>query len=111
LRATFPNVKGLLRSGNTGKIRLGLVHADALVVPQSATVEMQDKIFVFTVADSNKVRKIPIVISGKSGPNYLVKDGIKAGDKIVLSGLDRIIEGEIINPSKSVEKVAKLITQ
>jgi membrane fusion protein (multidrug efflux system) len=111
LRATFPNGKGLLRSGNTGRIRLGLVHADALVIPQSATVEMQDKIFVFTVADSNKVKKMPIVVSGKSGPNYLVKEGIKAGDKIVLSGLDRIKEGEIINPSKAVEKVAKLITQ
>jgi membrane fusion protein (multidrug efflux system) len=111
LRATFPNAKGLLRSGNTGKIRLGLVHADALVVPQSATVEMQDKIFVFTVADSNKVRKMPIIISGKSGPNYLVKEGIKAGDRIVLSGLDRIKEGEVINPDKKADKVAKLVTQ
>jgi membrane fusion protein (multidrug efflux system) len=111
LRATFPNTKGLLRSGNTGKIRLGLVHADALVVPQSATVEMQDKIFVFTVADSNKVRKMPIIISGKSGPNYLVKEGIKAGDRIVLSGLDRIKEGEVINPDKKADKVAKLVTQ
>jgi membrane fusion protein (multidrug efflux system) len=111
LRATFPNAKGLLRSGNTGKIRLGLVHADALVVPQSATVEMQDKIFVFTVADSNKVRKMPIIISGKSGPNYLVKEGVKAGDRIVLSGLDRIKEGEVINPDKKADKVAKLVTQ
>ena len=111
LRATFPNSKGLLRSGNTGRIRLGLVHADALVVPQSATVEMQDKIFVFTVADSNKVRKMPITISGKSGPNYLVKDGIKAGDQIVLSGLDRLKEGEVIKPEKKADKVAKLVTQ
>jgi membrane fusion protein (multidrug efflux system) len=111
LRATFPNANGLLRSGNTGKIRLGLLHADALVIPQSATVEMQDKIFVFTVADSNKVKKTPIVISGKSGPNYLVKEGIKAGDQIVLSGLDRLKEGEVINPDKKAEKVAKLVTQ
>jgi membrane fusion protein (multidrug efflux system) len=111
LRATFPNTQGLLRSGNTGRIRLGLVHADALVIPQSATVEMQDKIFVFTVADSNKVKKMPILISGKSGPNYLVKEGIKAGDQIVLSGLDRLKEGEVINPDKKGDKVAKLVTQ
>jgi len=111
LRATFQNAKGLLRSGNTGKIRLGLVHEDALVIPQSATVEMQDKIFVFAVADSNKVKKMPIVISGKSGSNYLVKKGLKAGDQIVLSGLDRLIEGEVINPDKKADKVAKLITQ
>ena len=41
LRASFTNAGGLLRSGNTGKIRLGLLHKDALIVPQSATVEMQ----------------------------------------------------------------------
>lgn len=111
LRATFPNAKGLLRSGNTGRIRLGLLHADALVIPQSATVELQDKVFVFTVADSNKVKKMPIVISGKSGSNYLIKEGIKAGDRIVLSGLDRIAEGEVINPEKKDDKVAKLVTQ
>lgn len=111
LRATFQNAKGLLRSGNTGKIRLGLVHEDALVIPQSATVEMQDKIFVFAMADSNKVKKMPIVISGKSGSNYLVKEGLKAGDQIVLSGLDRLKEGEVINPDKKADKVAKLITQ
>jgi membrane fusion protein (multidrug efflux system) len=111
LRATFPNAKGLLRSGNTGRIRLGLLHADALVIPQSATVELQDKVFVFTVADSNKVKKMPIVISGKSGSNYLIKEGIKAGDRIVLSGLDRIVEGEVINPEKKDDKVAKLVTQ
>jgi membrane fusion protein (multidrug efflux system) len=45
---------------------------------------MQDKVFVFTVGDSNKVKKMPITIVGKSGENYLVKDGVKAGDQIVL---------------------------
>src|SRR5258708_34276202 len=87
LRASFPNAQGLLRSGNTGKIRLSLQHKDALIVPQSATMELQDKVFVFAVADSNKVKKQEITIIGKSGNNYLVKDGVKAGDKIVTSGL------------------------
>ena len=66
LRATFPNAGGTLRSGNTGKIRLGLQHDDAVLVPQSATVEMQDKVFVFTVNKENKVTKMPITVSGKS---------------------------------------------
>jgi len=108
LRATFPNAQGLLRSGNTGKIRLGVEHKDALIVPQSATVEMQDKIFVFAVADSNKVKKQPIIVVGKSGSNYLVKEGIKVGDQIVLSGIDRLQEGQVIKPEKAAEKVAKL---
>lgn len=108
LRATFPNAQGMLRSGNTGKIRIGVSHADALVVPQSATIEMQDKIFVYAVADSNKVKKMPINIIGKSGSNYLVKDGIKSGDQIVLSGIDRLQEGQVIKPEKAAPKVAQL---
>jgi membrane fusion protein (multidrug efflux system) len=100
VRASFPNKDGLLRSGNTGKIRLGLLHTNALVIPQSATVEIQDKVYVFAVGDSNKIARQPISIAGKSGNNYLVKDGIKPGDKIVFSGLDRMQEGMIIIPEK-----------
>ncbi|MBP4138677.1 efflux RND transporter periplasmic adaptor subunit [Flavobacterium geliluteum] len=111
LRATFPNAKGLLRSGNTGRIRLGIQHDDAILVPQSATIEMQDKIFVFTVNKENKVTKTPITISGKSGNNYLIKDGVKAGDQIVLSGIDKLQEGQEIQPEKSTAKVAQIINK
>lgn len=100
LRASFPNSQGLLRSGNTGKLRLSLFHEAAIVVPQSATVEMQDKIYVFSVGDSNKVSKKPINVIGKSGNNYLVNDGLKEGDKIVLTSLDHLQEGMAINPQK-----------
>ena len=98
LRASFNNPQGLLRSGNTGKVRLSLQHKNALIVPESATVEMQDKVFVWAVADSNKVKKLPITIEGRSGNNYLVRDGIKAGDRIVLSGIDKLQEGTVIKP-------------
>jgi membrane fusion protein (multidrug efflux system) len=107
LRASFENPQGLLRSGNTGKVRLSLQHKDALIVPQSATIEMQDKVFVFAVADSNKVKKQAITIIGKSGNNYLVKDGVKAGDQIVLSGIDHLQEGMVIHPEKATDKLAK----
>ncbi|QQL51576.1 efflux RND transporter periplasmic adaptor subunit [Mucilaginibacter ginkgonis] len=103
LRASFVNPQGLLRSGNTGKVRLSLIHKDALVVPEQATIEMQDKVFVFTVADSNKVKKTPIGIEGKSGTNYLVNSGLKAGDQIVLSGIDHLQEGTKIQPQKAPE--------
>ena len=67
---------------------------------------MQDKVFVFTVADSNKVKKLPITIVGTSGANYLVKDGVKAGDRIVLSGIDHLQEGAVISPQQKADKVA-----
>ncbi|MCZ4244229.1 efflux RND transporter periplasmic adaptor subunit [Pedobacter punctiformis] len=106
LRASFPNPSGLLRSGNTGRIRLSLEHKDALIVPGSATIDMQDKVFVFTVGDSSKVKKQAITIVGKAGENYLVKDGVKAGDQIVLSGIDKLQEGMVIQPQKAADKVA-----
>jgi membrane fusion protein (multidrug efflux system) len=108
LRATFPNANGTLRSGNTGRIRLGLVHDDAILVPQSATIEMQDKVFVFTVSKDNKVTKMPITVIGKSGTNYLIKDGVKSGDQIVLSGIDKLQEGQVIQPEKGAAKVAQI---
>ncbi|WP_269227728.1 efflux RND transporter periplasmic adaptor subunit [Flavobacterium eburneipallidum] len=111
LRATFPNANGTLRSGNTGKIRLGINHDNAILVPQSATVEMQDKIFVFTLNKENKVSKMPITVIGKSGVNYLISEGVKSGDQIVLSGIDKLQEGQLIQPEKSAPKVAQIINK
>jgi len=107
-RATFPNQHGVLRSGNTGRIRLPFQHTNALSVPQTSTVEIQDKIFVFRVDEQNKVSKSAIEVIGKSGNNYLVKSGVQSGDQIVLSGIDKLQEGQIIQPTKAPEKVASV---
>ena len=111
IRATFPNANGTLRSGNTGKIRLGIQHDDAILIPQSATIEMQDKVFVFAVNHKNEVNKMPIIIIGKSGTNYLIKDGIKSGDQIVLSGIDKLQEGQVIQPQKADKEIAQIINK
>jgi membrane fusion protein (multidrug efflux system) len=97
-RASFKNTDGLLRSGITGKIRIPQSFATAMVVPQEATFELQDKVFVFALSDSNKVASTPITVAGKSGNYYLVEKGIKTGDRIVYSGLDRLREGVMIQP-------------
>lgn len=101
LRAVFPNASGLLRSGNTGKIRLSMVHKDVTIVPQEATVELQDKVFVYALAANNKVKMKAIDIIGKSGANYLVKDGVAPGERIVLSGFGNLQEGTVINPQSA----------
>ncbi|HEX8357931.1 MAG TPA: efflux transporter periplasmic adaptor subunit, partial [Segetibacter sp.] len=98
LRAVFSNAQSLLRSGNTGKVRLQQQHNNAILVPQAATVEVQDKIFVYTVGDSNKVARQPVNVIGKSGTNYIVQNGVKPGDRIVFSGLDHLVEGAVIKP-------------
>jgi membrane fusion protein (multidrug efflux system) len=106
LRATFPNHGGLLRSGNTGKIRLTMTHKDALSVPQAATMEIQDKIFIFSVSKDNKVTKQPITVIGTSGTSYLVKNGLKNGDRIVLKGIESLKDGEVIQPESTKDLTA-----
>jgi membrane fusion protein (multidrug efflux system) len=97
-RASFQNKEGLLRSGNTGKIRIARNLGNSIVVPQEATFELQEKVFVFAVGDSNKVASKPLTIAGTSGNYYLVQDGISAGEKIVYTGLDRLRDGAVIQP-------------
>jgi membrane fusion protein (multidrug efflux system) len=107
LRATFQNAQGTLRSGNTGKIRLSIQHGDAILVPQSSTIEIQDKTFVYTLDKANKVSKQPIQIIGTSGTNYVVKDGVKSGDRIIYDGIDKLNEGDTIQPELKKEETLK----
>lgn len=111
LRAKFPNNNGLLRSGNTGKVKINVNHANAIVVPQEATIEIQDKVYVFLLDKSNSVMRQPIVVSAKSGTNYLVEEGIKTGDRIVLKGFENLPDGAKIIPSPSFSEQAKQNTK
>ncbi|MBO9611752.1 MAG: efflux RND transporter periplasmic adaptor subunit [Dyadobacter sp.] len=99
-RATFPNGNGLLRSGNTGRIRIPRQLAKSVLIPQEATFELQDKVLVYTVLDSNKVEGRPVTVADRSGRYYLISKGLKPGEKIVYSGLDRLRDGMAIAPQK-----------
>jgi membrane fusion protein (multidrug efflux system) len=100
LRASFSNDNGLLRSGNTGKIRMTFNQNDIILVPQSATTEIQDKIFVYALDTNKKVHKQIITVSGRSGNNYIVKDGLKNGEQIVLEGIEGLQDGTIVEATK-----------
>jgi membrane fusion protein (multidrug efflux system) len=97
-RASFPNPNGVLRSGNTGRVRLSITLPAGPVIPQEATYELQDKTFVFVLGDSNKVVNTAVQVGGRAGNYYQVENGIKAGDKIVFSGVDKLSDGAKINP-------------
>jgi len=92
-RASFPNPSRILRTGNTGKIRLPQMFKSVLIVPQDATFEIQDKTFVYAVGDSNKIVTKPITISGRTTNYYYVSNGLKAGEKIVLSSQSTMLMG------------------
>src|SRR5579863_3383678 len=108
-RASFPNPNGVLRSGGTGRIRISITLPAGPVVPQEATYELQDKMFVFVLGDSNKVVNTSVQVAGRSGNYYLVDKGIKSGDKIVFSGVDKLSDGaKIIPEPMSLDSLLKV---
>lgn len=97
-RAAFPNPGGTLRTGNTGKVRITQSLSAALIIPQEATFEMQDQVYVYAVAEGNKVTRKAIHVLGKTSNYYYVDNGVPAGSKIVLAGTGNLQEGAVIAP-------------
>ncbi|VTP91692.1 efflux RND transporter periplasmic adaptor subunit [Sphingobacterium daejeonense] len=101
LRARFDNPKSVLRSGNTGKVVLEQHYADAVLFPVASTITIQDKVFVFSLDKEDKAVQLPIEVSGKAGNNYIVSDGIKSGDRYIVSGFDRLQAGTPVTAQKT----------
>lgn len=99
LKAIFPNPTKLLRSGGSAKVVLKKAFNTALLVPMSSVKDIQDKYFVYALADSNKVRMKPFEVAGKSGNNYIVKSGLNIGDKIATNSIDLLNEGMRVVPT------------
>lgn len=100
VRALFDNPAGMLRSGSTGTVLIPYVENDAIIIPQKATFEIQDRKFVYTLNDSNKTVSTPItVFEINDGQEYRVTSGLKAGDRIVTEGIGTTVkEGMVIKP-------------
>lgn len=96
-RASFANKDGLLSNGNTGTIRIPKFYENVLVVPESATVDIQGIMHVFKV-DSGKAISTVIKIAERVKNLAIVTDGIKAGDKIIAQGVGNIQNGTKVNP-------------
>ena len=107
IRARFPNSKGIIRSGSSTTVRIPNEVKDAILVPQSATFELQDKIFAVTVGKDGKTKNINItVLENTAGNYYVVTSGLKAGDQIVLEGVAALKDGsEIKTHNESAESV------
>lgn len=87
MRATFGNKNGLLTSGGAGNIVLGKPQHGALLIPRTATYEVQDKVFVYRVADGKTVSTPVMVTRLNGGKEYIVESGLQAGDTIVTEGV------------------------
>ena len=108
MRAVFPNKQNVLRSGGTANVMFPYTMENVLLVPQSATVDIQDKKFVYVLQPDSTVKYTEISISNlNDGKNYIVLDGLKSGDKIAVEGVTRLSDGMKITPITSAQKEAK----
>ncbi|MCT1525489.1 efflux RND transporter periplasmic adaptor subunit [Sphingobacterium hotanense] len=98
LRASFANPDNILRSGSTGTLKISEVKDHVIQIPQVATSELQDKTFVFVVDKNNTAQRRNIKVAGKSKDNYIVSEGLQEGDRVILSGFDKLTDGSAIIP-------------
>jgi membrane fusion protein, multidrug efflux system len=100
LVAEFPNSKALLRPGQFGRVRLAATMAEnALLVPQKAVTQMQSANVVYVVGDDNKVALRSVTLGDRVGSDYIVTDGVKAGDRIIVEGIQKARPGSVVNPT------------
>lgn len=112
VRALFDNPGGMLRSGSTGTVVVPIKTEGAIVIPQKATYELQDRRFVYVVntADSNKVASVPVtVLPQNDGKNYVVTSGLKPGDVIAVEGVGTSVlrDGAKITTVDAAKKAAE----
>lgn len=96
LRADFPNPNGILHEGGSASVIVPTTCDSAIVIPQTATFELQDKIFVYKVIDG-KATSAPVqVFRLNDGAEYVVEDGLENGDVIIADGAGLVREGAAV---------------
>ena len=96
-RARFANTGKLLRNGETGKVQMLVPLKNAIVIPQKATYEIQDKKYVFIVDKNNKVSSREITITGEIPDLYVISSGLTQKDRILLDGVQKVKENDNIH--------------
>jgi membrane fusion protein (multidrug efflux system) len=114
-RAKFPNPDKLLKHGETGKVKMTVPLHDALIIPQKATYEVQDKLYVFVVDANNTVRSRNITITNEMPDLYVIGSGLSENDRILLEGVQKVkdndkIQPEFVAPKDAISRL-KLYTE
>src|SRR5580658_213590 len=99
----FPNPGNILRPGGYGRVRTAVrVQKDALVVPQRAVTEMQGAYQVAVVDGENKVSIRTVKVGDRVGSLWIIADGLKAGERVVAEGVQKVRPGAQVNPKPHV---------
>ena len=107
--ARFPNPDRLLKSGASGTVIVPKNSSNAIVIPQSVTTEVQNKVFVYIVDNKNKVKYTEITVDPQNdGKNYIVTGGLHIGDRIVTKGLTSLTDTMTIKPITEAQYEKKI---
>ncbi len=103
-RAEFKNPQAILRSGSNGIVRIPVMHENAIVVPQNAVFDMQGKQMIYVVGKDNTVKSKILTIATTSGNNFIVTEGLEAGEMVVVEGASKLKDGMAIVPQPVKEE-------
>ena len=105
LRATFPNPNAVLLQGDFGRVKIYSNKKDEMpIVPQTATMENQEGLYVYVMDEENNPKLTYIKTMGQVGTNWIVYDGVKKGDMIITTGMQKVIPG---SPVRVVENAVQ----
>jgi membrane fusion protein (multidrug efflux system) len=103
----FPNPENLLRPGQYAKIRVAAeTRKDALLVPQQAVQQLQGNHQVAVVGEDKKIDIRPVKVGEQVGNMWIITEGLKPGEQIVVSGVQKVKAGMVVNPKLSTPEPA-----
>jgi membrane fusion protein (multidrug efflux system) len=99
LQIKFPNPERLVRPGQFGRVRFVIdMKPGALLVPQRAVQELQNLYNLAVVGADNKVSFRTIKVGPREGTLWVIEEGLKPGERVIVEGLQRVSEGAVVNP-------------
>ncbi|HEY6250293.1 MAG TPA: efflux RND transporter periplasmic adaptor subunit, partial [Candidatus Angelobacter sp.] len=100
LAGLFPNPDSVLRPGQYGRVRfVSYVRPGALLVPQKAVVELQGNYLIAVVGSDNKISLRTVKMGERVGALWIVEDGVKPGERVVVEGVQKVRDGIVVNPT------------
>ena len=110
-RALFPNPTKILKHGATGKIILTNKIRNAIIIPQKAVFEIQDRSFVYIVKEDNTVEMRSIIPRARFSHYYIIESGLEVGERLVYEGIQNVKDGMTIQPKIVAEETGSTLPE
>jgi len=109
IQSLFPNPDELLRPGLFARVRAEVAEVeDGILVPQRCVIELQGRFSVLVVDEDNKVLNRKVQIGPTIKEFWLIKEGLKPGELVIYEGVQKVKEGQIVNPATVDIKIPDL---